>query len=95
MKYRNLKGVADAHYIISTDMYHASKNVSQQIFQTIVQLKKCKPDQSHALFSKINDFTRINYTEAKITEEDYKPSPNFMNNVSLESAPMILVKFYD
>lgn len=89
----HLKCVADPHYIVTSDMYHAAKNLSQQLFVTIVKLQEYSPDECYAFFSNLKDFTRINYTEAKITDEDYKGSPNFMNNTSLESAPMILVKF--
>ena len=87
-----LKYIADPHYTITTDMYHAAKNIAQQIFTTIIKMKNYNPDQSYLLFSKMKDFVKINCIEAKITDEDYS-AKHYITNISLESAPIILVEF--
>lgn len=83
---------ADPHYTIATDLYHASKNIFQQIFVTFNQIQKFSKEKSLFLFFQIKDFMEINHTEAQLTQEEYKGSGTYLNNISLESAPMALVK---
>ena len=92
LNYINLELTSDLHYTITTDIYHASKNIFQQIFATFVKTQGYSSDKSFGLFSNIRDCLQLNWIEAKLTVEDYKPSPDFVSNISLETAPMALVE---
>ena len=94
LNYINLETTSDLHHTITTDMYHASKNIFQQMFATFVTTQEFSADESFGLFSNIRDCMLLNCIEAKLTVEDYKKKPDFVSNISLESAPMALVLYF-
>ena len=93
LRFISSKSESDPHYTVTSDLWHAGKNIFQQLFATYMCLQEYGPDDSYGLFLNIKDFMDLNCVTAKLTKEDYKGKPDYVSNISLENAPTALVEF--
>ena len=92
LRFISEKMVSDPHHTVTSDLWHAGKNLFQQLFATFMCLQEYGPDDSYGVFLQIKDFMHLNCVAAKLTKEDYKKKPDYISNISLENAPTALVE---
>lgn len=84
---------SDTHYSLTCDMYHAAKNTFQQVFASLMRIESFGRGDAFNIFVKILDVFSLNRIEKGPTMANWSTSDEYVKQISLEIAPIALVKF--